>query len=121
MTSKCTSIFNYQGCKDCAPYLYKKLDDVSQQISTISQAICSSSNANAVFVSNTSSVNRVPYQFQQSGFPMMNSNSSTIHVTGQRNCSIVDTDLFKRCESEEQLLDAPGDIGMSSKSYECMC
>jgi len=99
-----------KGCKDCAPYLYKKLDDVSQQISTISQAICSSSNANAVFVPNTSSVDRVPYQFQQSGFAMMNSNSNTIHVTGQRNCSIVDTDLFKRCESEEQLLDAPGDI-----------
>ena len=28
-----------------------------------------------------------------------------------KNCPVVDTDLFRRCESEEQLLDAPGDIG----------
>jgi hypothetical protein len=28
-----------------------------------------------------------------------------------KNCPIVATDLFRRCESEEQLLDAPGDIG----------
>jgi len=99
-----------KGCKDCAPYLYKKLDDVSQQISTISQAICSSSNANGVFVTNTSSADRVPHQLQHSGFTIMNNNCNTIHVADQRNCSIVDTDLFKRCESEEQLLDAPGDI-----------
>ena len=45
----------------------------------------------------------------------MNNNCNTIHVTDQQNCSIVDTDLFKRCESEEQLLDAPGDIGMPFK------
>ena len=84
---------------------------MSQQISTISQAICSSSNANGVFVTNTSSADRVPRQLQHSGFTIMNNNCNTIHVADQRNCSIVDTDLFKRCESEEQLLDAPGDIG----------
>ena len=60
-----------------------------------------------------SSVDSVPNQLKQNGFTIMNKNSNIIHITDRRNCSIVDTELFKRCESEEQLLDAPGDIGMS--------
>ena len=94
-----------QKCPNCAPDLYKKLDDVYQQISTISQAICSSSNANY-----SSSVGS--HQLQQNGFQGMNNiRSSSRHVLDKR--SIVDSDLFKRCESEEQLLDTPGDIGKS--------
>ena len=64
-----------------------------------------------------SSVDSVPNQLKQNGFTIMNNNSNIIHITDRRNCSIVDTDLFKRCESEEQLLDAPGDIGMSYMLY----
>jgi len=99
-----------KNCKNCAPNLFKRLEDVSQQISTISQAICSSSNANGVFITNASSEVNVPHQMQQNVFKGINGNSSIVHVSNKQNCSIVDTELFKRCESEEQLLDASGDI-----------
>ena len=36
---------------------------------------------------------------------------NTIANAVGQNGSIVDIEMFRRCESEEQLLDAPGDIG----------
>ena len=36
---------------------------------------------------------------------------NTIANAVSQNGSIVDIEMFRRCESEEQLLDAPGDIG----------
>ena len=51
---------------------------------------------------------------QRNVFQGINVNSSIVQVSNKQNCSIVDTELFKRCESEEQLLDASGDIGMTS-------
>ena len=42
----------------------------------------------------------------KTGRPM----NTIANAVGQ-NGSIVDIEMFRRCESEEQLLDAPGDIG----------
>jgi len=95
-----------KNCPKCAEELYEKLDNASQQLSTISQAICPSTN-------NTNIASGGGIQHYQNGSPITNKTgqyTSIVSNMAGTNCAIVGTDLFRRCESEEQLLDAPGDI-----------
>ena len=94
-------VYYFKNCPKCAEELYQKLDNASQQLSAISQAICASSS--------TSYGGILPLQhLAMSSYKTGRSMNDIANAVGQ-NGSIVE--MFRRCESEEQLLDAPGDIG----------
>jgi hypothetical protein len=91
-----------KNCPKCAEELYQKLDNASQQLSAISQAICASSSTS---YGGILPLHQLSINSDKTGRPM----NTIANAVGQ-NGSIVDIEMFRRCESEEQLLDAPGDI-----------
>ena len=96
-------VYYFKNCPKCAEELYQKLDNASQQLSAISQAICASSSTS---YGGILPLHQLSINSDKTGRPM----NTITNAVGQ-NGSIVDIEMFRRCESEEQLLDAPGDIG----------
>ena len=95
----------FQDCPKCAKELYEKLQNASQQLSTISVAMCGSSNDQ---MCPTSAINSRPKD-SSSCYSIMTSSNNSNPITA-KTYPIVGTDL-SRCESEEHILEAPGKNG----------
>ena len=85
-----------QKKKDILDEMQHHLKQMEQELAIVSEASVVTASQWQNGIQNT--VNSGPYS------------NNTIRFES-KNCPIVETDLFRRCESEEQLLDAPGYIG----------